>query len=298
VKSLNYIKAIHTVGLEIPGSPAIVFNHLIDLSKWWPEDFLGEELRPETEFILKTGDGHFSKNKVIEFVPGKKLVWLTSESLRTKDGYDWSGTKFIFELNPKGDGTDLIFTYDGVVLDIESDRLKQVCDLCIKRMFYEFVMNGKTKENIEEQKTAGQDFTTSIEVISSPQEIFGRITKDVSKWWGGKDFSGNSVCLGDEFIINHPEAHYSKQRLVEVIPGKKLVWLVLESDLNWLKDRQEWTNTRMIFEIIEKPHSFLLRFIHAGLIPEKECYEKCTQGWTMVIKDWLYNLIMYGREHF
>jgi hypothetical protein len=140
--------------------------------------------------------------------------------------------------------------------------------------------------------------TATIEVINSPEEIFKCITRDVAKWWGGQDLSGKSTNLNDEFIVNHPGAHYSKQRLIEVIPNKKLVWLVTESELTWLKNPEEWTNTKMIFEISAKPYSYQLHFTHEGLVPEKECYDKCSQGWNMVIKDWLYTFIMYGKPHF
>jgi|SRR5579871_2186112 len=143
-----------------------------------------------------------------------------------------------------------------------------------------------------------KNFTAVIEVINSPGEIFQRITNDVAKWWGGKDFSGRSIDVNDEFIINHPGAHYSKQKLVEVIPNKKIVWLVTESKLSWLKNQGEWTNTKMIFEISAKNYSWLLHFTHEGLVPEKESYTRCSQGWNMVIKDWLYTLIMYGIPHF
>ena len=143
-----------------------------------------------------------------------------------------------------------------------------------------------------------KNFSATIEVINSPEDIFQRITKDVAKWWGGKDLSGKSISLNDEFIVNHPGAHYSKQKLIEVIPNKKVVWLVTESKLSWLKNQEEWANTKMIFEITSKSHSFLLHFTHEGLVPEKESYEKCAQGWSMVIKDWLYNYIMYNKPHF
>jgi len=140
--------------------------------------------------------------------------------------------------------------------------------------------------------------TTTIEVTNSPEEIFKRITMDVARWWGGKDFQGKSINVNDEFVINHPGAHYSKQVLTEVVPGKKLVWLVTESKLGWLKNQEEWTNTRMIFEITSKQYSRLLKFTHEGLTPEKESYGRCSEGWNMVINDWLYTLIMYDKPHF
>ena len=68
---------------------------------------------------------------------------------------------------------------------------------------------------------ANKYFTATIEVSKSPQSVFISITNDVSKWWGGKDLEGESIKLNDEFIINHPGAHYSKQKLVEVVAGKK-----------------------------------------------------------------------------
>src|ERR1044072_5379973 len=117
-----------------------------------------------------------------------------------------------------------------------------------------------------------KNFTTSIEVTNSPQEIFQRITQDVAKWWGGKDFSGRSTHMNDEFIVDHSGAHYSKQKLIEIIPDKKVVWLVAESKLSWLKNQEEWTDTRMVFEISARPHSYLLHFTHEGLVPEKESY--------------------------
>jgi hypothetical protein len=135
-----------------------------------------------------------------------------------------------------------------------------------------------------------QNYQTNIQVTAAPAEVFDRLT-EVSQWWS-KDFEGSSKKLGDEFVINHPGRHYSKQRLIEVIPGQKMVWLVTESELNWLKqDKTEWTGTTMIFELIPKGTMTELKFIHEGLIPEKECYTRCTQGWDMVIKDWLFNYI-------
>jgi len=140
-----------------------------------------------------------------------------------------------------------------------------------------------------------QSFTATIAVANSPKDVFNHI-KDVKKWWGYEDFEGNSSNLHDEFIIRHGEVHYSKQQLIEVIPDKKMVWLVTESKMNWLiKDMYEWTNTKMIFEITTRGDQTVLNFTHEGLIPEKECYSECRKGWTMVIKERLYNVILTSK---
>jgi uncharacterized protein YndB with AHSA1/START domain len=138
-----------------------------------------------------------------------------------------------------------------------------------------------------------KDFKATIELEKSSRDVFKAITDDVAKWWGGKDFKGESTKLNDEFVIQHPGAHYSKQKLVEIIPDKKVVWFVTESELSWLEnDKHEWTNTKMIFEIAVEGDKTILRFTHEGLVPEKECYERCAlEGWDIVIKDWLFNFI-------
>ena len=141
----NYKPAKYTVEIELGKTTDDVFDHLIDLSKWWPEEFEGESIKLNSEFEFRTGDAHYSKNKVVEFAPNKKLVWVTIESIRKTDNYDWTGTKFIFELRPKGDNTLIKFTYDGVVLEGEADRLVQICDITIKDFFYNFITYGKAK---------------------------------------------------------------------------------------------------------------------------------------------------------
>jgi len=269
----------YSLAIEIAKSPGDVFNHLInDVSKFWPEALEGECSKLNDEFVFTSGDSHYSKNKLIELVPNKKVVWLVTDSIRKTDNFEWTGTKMIFEVTPKGDNTLLQFTCDGVVLKNESDRLAQICDFVIKENLYNLI----------------ESFTATIEVAKSPQHVFNCI-KEVSKWWS-KDFEGSGKQLNDEFIIHHPGAHFSKQKLVEVVPDKKIVWLVTDSTLYWLqKDKHEWTNTKMIFDISTNGDKTVLRFTHEGLVPEKECYARCEQGWTMVIKDWLFNFITNGK---
>jgi uncharacterized protein YndB with AHSA1/START domain len=141
----NYKAANYTVEVELPKSPADVFSHLINLKSWWPEDFEGEDIKLNSEFVFTSGESHYSTNKVTEFVPNKRLVWVATLGIRKTDNYEWTGTKMIFELTPQGNHTQLKFTYDGVVLENESDRLVQICDMTVKEMFYNFIVKGKRK---------------------------------------------------------------------------------------------------------------------------------------------------------
>ncbi|MBV8389140.1 MAG: SRPBCC domain-containing protein [Mucilaginibacter sp.] len=137
----NHTKALYTVAIEVAKSPGEVFDHILyDVAKFWPEEFDGESSKLNDEFIFTTGgDSHYSKNRVVELVPYKKVVWLVTESLRKTDNFDWTGTKMIFELTPKGNRSRLEFTYDGIVLEGEYERLVQICDMVIKERLYNFI---------------------------------------------------------------------------------------------------------------------------------------------------------------
>jgi hypothetical protein len=141
-----------------------------------------------------------------------------------------------------------------------------------------------------------QNYTTTITVSKTPEEVFNSINS-VSNWWS-KDFKGKSTKLNDEFIICHPDRHYSKHKLIEAISNKKVVWHVTDGKLSWLKkDKYEWTYTKIIFELTTEGDKTLLQFTHEGLVPGKECYAMCEQGWNMVIKERLFNFITIGKAY-
>ncbi len=160
-----------------------------------------------------------------------------------------------------------------------------------------FVIRDWNDSLIPEDMT-DKSYHVTIEIPKFPEEVFLCLTREVPKWWGGRDYSGSSMSLNDAFTIHHPGAHYSKQKITEVVPNKKIVWRVEESKLEWLKTQDEWTNTRMIFEIAPTGYSSILYFTHEGLVPEKESYAMCSEGWNLVIKEWLFNFIVHGKPHF
>jgi Activator of Hsp90 ATPase homolog 1-like protein len=140
---------------------------------------------------------------------------------------------------------------------------------------------------------ATKDFTTTILVDEPPSAVFNAIN-NVSGWWQG-EIEGSSTKLNDEFIYRMEDIHFSKQQLVEIIPNKKVVWLITDSLLNFTKDKSEWTGTTISFEITEQDNKTQLCFTHVGLNPEIECYDACSNAWGQLVQQSLFSLIITGK---
>ncbi len=138
-----------------------------------------------------------------------------------------------------------------------------------------------------------QDFTTTILVDQTAGEVYKAIN-NVGGWWQG-EVKGSSTKLNDEFTYKMEEFHYSKQKVVEMVPDQKVVWLVTDSKLNFIEDKSEWTGTKIIFEISRINNKTQLQFTHQGLLPTVECYKGCSGGWTGLIQKSLVSFIKTGK---
>ena len=137
------------------------------------------------------------------------------------------------------------------------------------------------------------DFTTTILVDQTPKDAFNAIN-NVRGWWS-EEIEGDTDKVNDEFLYHYEDVHRCKMKLIEVVAGKKVVWLVLNNYFKFTKDKSEWTGTKIIFEIAEKDNKTEMRFTHQGLVPAYECYEICRDAWTGYIQKSLRNFITTGK---
>jgi hypothetical protein len=140
---------------------------------------------------------------------------------------------------------------------------------------------------------AASNYTTTILVEKSSKEAFDAIN-NVSGWWQG-EIEGRTDKLNDEFTYRMKDIHFSKQKLVELVPNEKIVWLVTDSKLSFTKNKSEWTGTKIIFEISEINKKTQIRFTHLGLVPTIECYGGCSNAWEQLIQESLFSLITTGK---
>ena len=138
-----------------------------------------------------------------------------------------------------------------------------------------------------------QNFTTAIVVEQSPAEVFTAINNPRA-WWS-EDIEGSTDKLNDEWIYRFKDNHRSKMKTIEMIPGKKVVWLVEENYFKFTKDSTEWTGNKIAFEISKQGDKTKLVFTQIGLVPAYECYKVCSDAWTGFIQKSLYSLITTGK---
>ena len=138
-----------------------------------------------------------------------------------------------------------------------------------------------------------QHYTATITVDKPVHDTFKAIN-NVSKWWTD-DLTGRSQKLNDEFTVQFGDIHKTSQKIIEFVPDRKVVWLVTESRLNFIEDKEEWKNTKISFELSGQDDKTEIHFAHIGLVPEVECFKSCSKGWDYYIKGSLFKFLTEGK---
>ncbi|NUP04962.1 MAG: SRPBCC domain-containing protein [Polyangiaceae bacterium] len=138
-----------------------------------------------------------------------------------------------------------------------------------------------------------RSFTTTFSVEQSPKEVFDAVG-NVRGWWS-EEIQGNTNDLGDEFAYRRTDLHRCRMRLTEVVPGKKVVWRVLDNYFSFTTDQAEWKDTEIHFEITRIGDETQLQFTHVGLVSEHQCFDVCSKAWSFYINSSLRDLITTGK---
>lgn len=292
----------YTTTFTVDQTPAAVYAAINNVRGWWSEEVEGS---PET--LGEVWDYHYQdihrcKIKTIELVPDQKVVWQVLENYFnfTQDKTEWVGTEITFEIAGKDEQTEVRFTHLGLVPEYECfDICSNAWGSYIKGSLRGLITTGKGEPNhsastnlVEQHALINTNYSTTFTVDQTPHEAFTAIN-NVRGWWT-QNLEGNTERINDEFEVRFADIHYSKQKLVELIPDRKVVWQVEDSYLSFLNDKSEWTGTKIVFVVAEKGDQTEVRFTHEGLIPMIECYDACSNAWGGYISGSLRKLITTG----
>lgn len=133
-----------------------------------------------------------------------------------------------------------------------------------------------------------QHFQYSFSTSKKNSEVFAHLINPNNWWVGlfGETIEGKSNTINDEFSFSAGNGmHYSHQKLIELVAGKKIVWLVTKSNLSFLKNTNEWAGTKICFDLETMGDKTTITFTHIGLIPQIECYGGCSGAWTQYLQN-------------
>jgi hypothetical protein len=110
----------------VHSSPEEAFKTILDVRSWWrglyDEDIEGKSDVLNEEFTFRAGAGvHYSKHQLIEATPNKKIVWRVSDGNLTfiQNKKEWVNTRICFEISEKDNQTQITFTHEGLVPELE-----------------------------------------------------------------------------------------------------------------------------------------------------------------------------------
>jgi hypothetical protein len=138
-----------------------------------------------------------------------------------------------------------------------------------------------------------QDFSVSFTVENSPVEVFNAIN-NVRGWWS-EEVEGVTDQVGAIWNYHFQDVHRCTVEVTELVPGKSVVWKVLDNDFKFTQDKTEWIGNTIVFLIIKDEGKTKITFTQEGLTPAYECYEICEGAWTNYVTDSLKKLIETGQ---
>lgn len=137
-----------------------------------------------------------------------------------------------------------------------------------------------------------KNFTTTILVEQSPAVVFKAINNPRA-WWS-ESIEGNPGKPNEEWIYHFGDNHRTKMKTLEMVPNKKVLWLVEENYFKNAKDQSEWVGNKITFDISEHDGKTKLVFTQIGLVPSYDCYKSCEWAWTGFVQKSLHSLITKG----
>ena len=140
--------------------------------------------------------------------------------------------------------------------------------------------------------TNNKEFSVTFLVDKTPQEVFDAINNP--RGWWSQEIVGDTTTLGSVFVYHFQVVHRATLKITEFVPGKKVVWHVLDSKLSFTKAKNEWNDTNITFEISKKGDKTEVNFSHLGLVPSFECYGNCSSAWDALVAGNLHQLIVTG----
>ena len=144
----------YTTTFLVDQTPQEVFAAINNVRGWWSGEIVGDTGKLGDEFTYRYEDIHRSSHKITELVPGRKVVWHTTDSRLTfvEKKNEWKGTDIVFEIARVGSQTELRFTHIGLVPAFQCyGDCSGAWGYYINECLHNLITTGKVESQAKEQ---------------------------------------------------------------------------------------------------------------------------------------------------
>lgn len=134
-----------------------------------------------------------------------------------------------------------------------------------------------------------QNYHCTITAPLTTREAFEKIGR-VKDWWA-INFAGSTHRLGDCFTVHFARTTWGKMEIIEIVPHRRIVWMVVDCYLPIFQDPYLWKGNQIVWDISSDGNGTSVTMTHVGLTPEVECYEDCRKGWNFYVGESLFKLL-------
>ena len=159
-----------SISFVVGNTPEEVFDAINNVRGWWSGQIEGrtDELG---RFEYHYADVHRCTIDITELVPGKKVSWHVVDNYFSfvEDKSEWKGTDIVFQIDRKGDRTEVRFTHVGLVPSYECyDVCSDAWGTYIKGSLRNLITSGKGQPD-QNREIAGRHAITGSAAASPRQ---------------------------------------------------------------------------------------------------------------------------------
>lgn len=129
--------------------------------------------------------------------------------------------------------------------------------------------------------TRTEDFTAVLNLPASPASVSALFTSaaGLSRWWGPTE---GDAAVGGTLVTSFGEAGVNAMRVLQAGPTRVVWEPIAVEGTTPTGHTKEWLGTTVEFDIAPTGTGTgtELRFRHAGLTPQLDCWDDCFAGWT------------------
>ncbi|MCB0163988.1 MAG: SRPBCC domain-containing protein [Anaerolineae bacterium] len=143
----------YTTSFLVDQSPEEAFAAINNVRSWWSEEIEGSTAELG-QFNYHYQDVHRCTIEVTELVPAKKVAWHIVDNYFSfvQDKSEWTDTDIVFDIEQKGDQTEVRFTHIGLVPAYECyDVCSDAWGTYINGSLRNLITTGKGQPNQNEE---------------------------------------------------------------------------------------------------------------------------------------------------